>query len=72
LVSDRLTRPIEPIPEAGEREVDDDDRATEQVVPAAEPGWVEMFLGSNEHGLSLRDLPRPLNRSGRRPMHRRV
>lgn len=55
--------------ESGEHEFIDDAAAVEQPVPR-EPGWVEMFLGPNEHGLPLRNLPRPCHNSSRRPTRR--
>ena len=61
-------------PETGQREYVGDDVTGERVpsgLPMHEqPGWVEMFLGPNEHGLPLHHLPRPHRQSGARAYRR--
>ena len=55
-------------PETGQREFVEDDAPAGQ--STREPGWVEMFLGPNEHGLPLRSLPHPSRHISRRPTRR--
>lgn len=48
--------PIEPAPSPGP--------------PMVERGWVELFLGPNEHGLPLYSPPRPNRRAARKSRRR--